>query len=110
MTLVKVCGLRSLEEGRAALLAGANLLGFVFYPPSKRRVDVADAAHIIAAVRQKFGAAAPAMGALAYGIASEFVGLQIPVLVGATLCAVVWLRTWRRLRQMTPILEGAGPG
>src|ERR1700712_1339578 len=54
--------------------------------------------------------AAPAMGALAYGIASEFVGLQIPVLVGATLCAVVWLRTWRRLRQMTPILEGAGPG
>jgi predicted MFS family arabinose efflux permease len=54
--------------------------------------------------------AAPAMGALAYGIASEFVGLQIPVLAGATLCAVVWLRTWRRLRQMTPILEGAGSG
>jgi MFS family permease len=55
--------------------------------------------------------AAPAMGALAYGIASEFAGLRIPVLVGAALCAVVWLRTWRRLPHMTPILEGNGaPG
>jgi MFS family permease len=54
--------------------------------------------------------AAPAMGALAYGIASEFVGLQIPVLVGAALCIVVWLRTWKRLPHMTPILEGAGAG
>jgi MFS family permease len=54
--------------------------------------------------------AAPAMGALAYGIASEFVGLQIPVLIGAALCALVWLRTWRRLPHMMPILEGGGAG
>ena len=52
--------------------------------------------------------AAPAMGALAYGIASEFLGLQIPVLIGAALCVVVWLRTWGRLSHMVPILEGAG--
>jgi MFS family permease len=52
--------------------------------------------------------AAPAMGALAYGIASEFLGLQIPVLIGAALCVVVWLRTWSRLAHMVPILEGAG--
>jgi predicted MFS family arabinose efflux permease len=50
--------------------------------------------------------AAPAMGALVYGIASEFLGLQIPVLIGAALCVVVWLRTWSRLPHMTPILEG----
>ncbi len=54
--------------------------------------------------------AAPAMGALAYGIASEFLGLQIPVLIGAGLCVVVWLRTWKRLAHMTPILEGNGAG
>jgi predicted MFS family arabinose efflux permease len=52
--------------------------------------------------------AAPAMGALAYGIASEFVGLQIPVLIGAGLCALVWLRTWKQLPHMVPILEGTG--
>ncbi len=52
--------------------------------------------------------AAPAMGALAYGVASEFLGLQIPVLIGAFLCVLVWLRTWARLPRMVPILEGAG--
>jgi predicted MFS family arabinose efflux permease len=52
--------------------------------------------------------AAPAMGALAYGIASEFLGLQIPVLIGAGLCVVVWLRTWTRLSHMVPMLEGTG--
>lgn len=51
--------------------------------------------------------AAPAMGALAYGIASEYLGLQIPVLIGAALCVVVWLRTWKQLQHMVPILEGA---
>ncbi|HEY8287893.1 MAG TPA: MFS transporter [Acetobacteraceae bacterium] len=51
--------------------------------------------------------AAPAMGALAYGAASELVGLQIPVLAGAIICAAVWLRTWLRLSHMAPILEGS---
>jgi hypothetical protein len=47
------------------------------------------------------------MGALAYGAASELVGLQIPVLAGAIICAAVWLRTWLRLSHMAPILEGS---
>jgi hypothetical protein len=54
--------------------------------------------------------AAPAMGALVYGIASEFLGLRIPVLIGAALCAIVWLRTWVRLPHMAPVLEGSGAG
>jgi predicted MFS family arabinose efflux permease len=54
--------------------------------------------------------AAPAMGALAYGVASEYLGLQIPVLIGVSLCIVVWLRTWGRLAHMVPILEGVGAG
>ena len=56
--------------------------------------------------------AAPAVGALLYGVAAEFVGLQIPVLVGAALCVMVWLRTWSRLLHMAMILEApvvAGP-
>ena len=52
--------------------------------------------------------AAPAMGALCYGAASEFAGLRIPVLVGAALCGFVWMRTWMRLPRMAPLLEGAG--
>ncbi len=53
--------------------------------------------------------AAPAMGALVYGIASEFLGLRIPVLIGALLCVVVWLRTWGRLGRIAPLLEGSAP-
>ena len=50
--------------------------------------------------------AAPAMGALIYGAAAEVVGLQIPVLVGCTLCALMWARTWVRRRRIAPALEG----
>ncbi len=53
--------------------------------------------------------AAPAMGALAYGVASEFVGLRIPVLAGATLCIAVWARTWIRLPRIAAMLEGPVP-
>jgi phosphoribosylanthranilate isomerase len=51
VTLVKVCGLRSLADARAALEAGANLLGFIFWKPGKRYVAPPDAARIIAALR-----------------------------------------------------------
>jgi predicted MFS family arabinose efflux permease len=51
--------------------------------------------------------AAPAMGALIYGTAAEFLGLQIPVLIGCAVCVVVWLRTWRIQRRIAPMLEAA---
>ncbi len=50
--------------------------------------------------------AAPAMGALIYGAASEFFGLQIPVLIGVLICIAVWARTWRKLGFLAPALEG----
>ena len=53
MTLVKVCGLRSLPEARVALEAGANLLGFIFWKPGKRYIAPAEAARIIAALRSE---------------------------------------------------------
>jgi hypothetical protein len=51
--------------------------------------------------------AAPAMGALGYGAASELLGLQAPVLLGCILCLLVWLRTRARLPRIAPVLESS---
>ena len=49
MTLiVKVCGLKSAEAVDAALESGADMVGFVFFPPSPRNVSF-DAAHALGA-------------------------------------------------------------
>ena len=38
--LIKICGLRTPEALDAALTAGADMVGFVFFPPSPRNVGV----------------------------------------------------------------------
>jgi phosphoribosylanthranilate isomerase len=43
---VKICGVRTLEEAEAAIEAGADLLGFNFWPRSPRYVTPADAREI----------------------------------------------------------------
>jgi phosphoribosylanthranilate isomerase len=48
---VKVCGITQLDDAEAAIAAGADVLGFNFVAKSKRRVEVASAREIIAAVR-----------------------------------------------------------
>lgn len=40
---VKICGLRSRAEVRAAAEAGASYIGLVFFPPSPRNVTISDA-------------------------------------------------------------------
>ena len=47
MVHVKICGITRLEDAQAAIDAGADALGFVFYPPSPRYVSPAQAAQII---------------------------------------------------------------
>ena len=52
MTKVKICGLTSLADAQAAAEAGADMLGFIFYPRSPRFVEPAHAAAIIASIQQ----------------------------------------------------------
>jgi phosphoribosylanthranilate isomerase len=47
MTWIKICGITNLTDAQAAIEAGANALGFVFYDKSPRKIDVEVAADII---------------------------------------------------------------
>lgn len=49
-TRIKICGLTRPEDVRDAVSAGADALGFVFYPHSPRRVTPLQAAELIALV------------------------------------------------------------
>ncbi|MDY0011661.1 MAG: phosphoribosylanthranilate isomerase [Rhodocyclaceae bacterium] len=49
-TRIKICGLTREEDVAAAVTAGADALGFVFYPASPRHVDLARAEALMALV------------------------------------------------------------
>ena len=46
-TRIKICGLRQADHVDAAVQAGADALGFVFYAKSVRAVDVAAARDLV---------------------------------------------------------------
>jgi len=50
MTLVKICGITSVEDALLSIAAGADALGLNFVPTSKRLVSPATAAHIVDSV------------------------------------------------------------
>ncbi|KAI0314671.1 N-anthranilate isomerase [Amylostereum chailletii] len=51
--LVKICGIRTEEEAVAVAAAGADMLGLIFVPKSKRNISLATAQRISAVVRYR---------------------------------------------------------
>lgn len=51
----KICGLSTVETLDAAIAGGASHVGFVFYPPSPRSLDIGQAAALAARVPARIG-------------------------------------------------------
>ena len=54
MTKIKICGIKTVTDALAAMEAGADLIGFNFYPRSPRYIDVGICRDIMAVMR-KYG-------------------------------------------------------
>ncbi len=54
MTKIKICGIKTVDDALAAMDAGADLMGFNFYPKSPRYIDVGQCRDIMSVMR-KYG-------------------------------------------------------
>jgi phosphoribosylanthranilate isomerase len=54
MTKIKICGIKTVTDALAAMDAGADLIGFNFYPKSPRYIDVGKCRDIMSVMR-KYG-------------------------------------------------------
>ena len=52
MTKIKICGIKTVTDALAALEAGADLIGFNFYPKSPRYIDVGRCRDIMSVMRK----------------------------------------------------------
>jgi phosphoribosylanthranilate isomerase len=51
MTKIKICGIKTVKDALAAMEAGADLIGFNFYPKSPRYIDVGICRNIMSVMR-----------------------------------------------------------
>jgi len=51
---VKICGLKTIQNSRAACEAGADLLGFNFYRPSSRYIEIEACREIVKEIKTNF--------------------------------------------------------
>ena len=54
MTKIKICGIKTLKDALAAIDAGADYLGFNFYPKSVRFIEKETCAEITSALKKKY--------------------------------------------------------
>src|SRR5215213_7485825 len=54
MTKIKICGIKTVDDALAAMDAGADLIGFNFYPKSPRYIEVGKCRDIMSVMR-KYG-------------------------------------------------------
>ena len=52
MTKIKICGIKTVKDALAAMEAGADLIGFNFYPKSPRYIDVGICRDIMSVMRK----------------------------------------------------------
>jgi phosphoribosylanthranilate isomerase len=52
MTKIKICGIKTVTDALAAMDAGADLIGFNFYPKSSRYIDVGRCRDIMSVMRR----------------------------------------------------------
>ena len=52
MTKIKICGIKTVKDALAAMEAGADLIGFNFYPKSPRYIDVGICRDIMSVMRR----------------------------------------------------------
>ena len=53
MTIVKICGIKTLKDAQAAINAGADYLGFNFYPKSVRFIEKSTCAEITSVLKRE---------------------------------------------------------
>ncbi|PWH15248.1 MAG: N-(5'-phosphoribosyl)anthranilate isomerase [Anaerolineae bacterium] len=68
MTRIKICGIKTLPEALAALEAGADLLGFNFYPKSPRFITPETCAKITTALFNQWSASGDKKNILLVGV------------------------------------------
>lgn len=97
MTLVKICGITTLEDALAACDAGADALGFNFWPRSPRYIEPARASQIIERLPGEVLAVGVFVDAPAEAIeeTAAAAGVEIAQLHGD--CGIPRLRWWKAL-------------
>ena len=97
MTLIKICGITALEDALAACDAGADALGFNFWPRSPRYIEPERAAQIIERIPGNVLAVGVFVDEEAERIeaTAAAAGIEVAQLHGA--CGVPRLRWWKAL-------------
>ncbi|HCB00898.1 MAG TPA: phosphoribosylanthranilate isomerase, partial [Anaerolineae bacterium] len=54
MTKIKICGIKTLKDATSAIEAGADMLGFNFYPKSPRYIEKNNCAEITSVLKEEY--------------------------------------------------------